>query len=142
MTKSVIFLVEDSMADRMLLEIGFAESGIDVEIIHATDAQMALAALPTFIRPVSCEIILVDLNLPGPLSGLALVQKLRALALAAPIMVWSASTSPRDRQRALDAGATAFMNKPDDFSGMQHLIAVLTPYLFPACQPRTEMVGA
>jgi CheY-like chemotaxis protein len=59
------------------------------------------------------DVIVLDLGLPG-VDGYALAAALRAhpLTAAIPIVVLSAHAYPEDEQRALEAGAAAFLRKP------------------------------
>ena len=47
-------------------------------------------------------------------TGLELCKRLRSLTPATPILFFSAQAFRRDRELALEAGATAYLTKPDD----------------------------
>jgi len=55
--------------------------------------------------------VVCDLVMPG-VSGLEVIQRMRALGLSTPILALSASVSEKSRREALEAGAQAFLGKP------------------------------
>ncbi len=131
MTRPVLFLVEDNPANLLLLDLAFAEYGCAVDVFHVPDGLAALEFLGDPANHARFPVLLIDLNLRGPIMGLALTKGIRVLPCSIPIVVWSGSANPRDRQRSLDAGANAYFGKPSDFGSMHGLIATLAPYLFP-----------
>lgn len=60
------------------------------------------------------DVLVVDRRLPG-LSGLEVVQALRAAGSAVPILVLTALGTVSDRVAGLDAGANDYLVKPFDF---------------------------
>lgn len=57
------------------------------------------------------DFLITDLNLPG-MSGLELLEAVRRRGLALPVVLMTAQATPRLSQRAFDAGAAAFLEKP------------------------------
>lgn len=57
------------------------------------------------------DFLITDLNLPG-MNGLELLDAVRRRGLDLPVVLMTAQATPRLRQRALDAGAAAFLEKP------------------------------
>lgn len=110
--------VRDGMAQ--LLELhGFV-------VVDAADAEQGLAHLHA--DPSGFALILLDLNLPGPIDGGAL----RALLLAdprlrdVPTIVVSASAAPADEGRALHADG--WLSKPYRFD---ELLTMVRRYVVP-----------
>jgi DNA-binding response OmpR family regulator len=103
-----ILVIEDSDSIRHMIEalvrarghevdaVPSGAKGIDSAFTHAPDA------------------ILLDLHLPGSYDGLEVCRRLREAepTRAVPIIVISALTDDASKQRALDAGATAYYTKP------------------------------
>lgn len=60
------------------------------------------------------DVVLLDLMMPGQYDGFAVCQRLRAepLTRKVPIVIISALDDEQSRQRATEAGATAFFTKP------------------------------
>lgn len=80
------------------------------EPIGYVDGEQALADIPKQLP----DLVLLDIRLPGDLSGLDVLQQLRAMPLTAtmPIVIMTAYSAPDITARAMQAGATDFMFKP------------------------------
>lgn len=77
---------------------------------HATD----FASGEEFLGSLSQEIpdcMLLDLHMPG-LSGLEVLEALRQRRINIPAIVITGNTRPDTRQRCLNAGAAAYLEKP------------------------------
>jgi FixJ family two-component response regulator len=68
-----------------------------------------LAELPAF-EP---DCVLLDLNMPG-LGGFETQRRLASISPNVPVVVLTAREEPETRERAMAAGAAAFLNKPVD----------------------------
>jgi DNA-binding response OmpR family regulator len=103
-----ILVVEDSDAIRQMIETLVSARGHQVEAVPtgAKGLESALAQPP--------DAILLDLMLGGSLDGFEVCQKLREAesTRTVPIIVISALTDDASKQRATDAGATAYYTKP------------------------------
>jgi DNA-binding response OmpR family regulator len=103
-----ILVIEDSDSIRHMIEALVRARGHEVEAV-SSGAKGIDSAL---IRPP--DAILLDLCLPGGYDGVDVCRSLRGAepTRAVPIIVISALTDEASKQRALDAGATAFYTKP------------------------------
>jgi DNA-binding response OmpR family regulator len=103
-----ILLVEDSDAIRQMIETLMSARGHQVEAVStgARGLESALAQPP--------DAILLDLMLGGSLDGFEVCRKLREAETTrnVPILVISALTDDGSKQRATEAGATAYYTKP------------------------------
>jgi CheY-like chemotaxis protein len=103
-----ILIVEDSDTIRHMLETLLHAGGHVVEGVASgpKGVESALAATP--------DVILLDLHLRGNYDGWEVCAKLRATesTRAVPIIIISAMTDDASKQRALEAGATAYYTKP------------------------------
>src|SRR5579872_2992992 len=102
-----ILLVED---DELLgdgLRTGLLQDGYTVDWLK--DGLSADQALKT----ESFDLVVLDLGLPK-LSGIAVLQNLRARGLAIPVLILTARESIEDRVKGLDSGADDYLTKPFD----------------------------
>ena len=103
-----ILVIEDSDSVRQMIEALVSARGHEVEAVStgSKGIDSAMAHPP--------DAILLDLHLPGSFDGFSVCRKLREVEAtrAVPIIVISALTDEESKQRALDAGATAFYTKP------------------------------
>ncbi|MBP2227128.1 response regulator [Azospirillum agricola] len=86
----------------------------------AASAEQALASLAAGLQP-EAVLVLSDINMPG-MSGLALLERLRAELPTVPVVMVTAYGDDENRQRALDSGATDLVTKPVDFAALKKLV--------------------
>jgi CheY-like chemotaxis protein len=114
-----ILIVDDSRdaADSLALLLGL--SGHEVRTAH--DGPAALEAAQAF-KPV---VVLLDIELPGGVSGYDLAPRLRQLAgLEKSLLVaLTGYGQEEDKQKALEAGFDAHMVKPTDLDALLALLA-------------------
>src|ERR1700733_4833705 len=103
-----ILVIEDSDSIRHMIEALVSARGHEVEAV-STGAKGIDAAMA---RPP--EGILLDLHLPGAFDGFAVCRALREVdeTRQVPIIIISAMTDDESKERALEAGASAFYTKP------------------------------
>jgi DNA-binding response OmpR family regulator len=103
-----ILVIEDSDSIRHMIETLVRAGGHEVEAV-STGARGIDSALT---RPP--EAILLDMHLPGGFDGVEVCRRLREKEATrrVPIIIISALTDDASKQRALDAGATAYYTKP------------------------------
>jgi CheY-like chemotaxis protein len=103
-----ILVIEDSDSIRQMIEALVSTRGHSVTGVPtgAKGIDAALAHVP--------DAILLDLHLPGSYDGYDVCERLRAnpSTRTVPIIVISAMTDNSSKQRAIEAGATAFYTKP------------------------------
>lgn len=103
-----VLVVEDSRAMRVFVSSILEATG-DYEVVEVDNGFDALRALPRS----DYVLIVTDVNMPD-VSGIELTKFVRANAKykGIPVIVISTDSAGRDLQRALDAGASAFLAKP------------------------------
>lgn len=108
-----LLLVEDEPAFRDALSVGLGREGYDVVL-----AETGAEALKAF-RARRPEVILLDLMLPGAMSGLDVCREIRKES-PVPIIVVTAKDSELDSVVALELGADDYVRKP---FGLRELVA-------------------
>lgn len=113
-----ILIVEDQADTRRLIR--WALEGSQHRLHEAANAATALQ-IAQALRP---DLLLVDVVMPGEIGGLELCAQIRQDPTLADVklVVLSASAAPHERQRALDAGANAFLAKPFSPARLAELI--------------------
>lgn len=109
MGRNKILIIEDDEDMRRALNIRLRASEYDTAF--ASDAVMALSVA----KKEAPDLILLDLGLPGG-DGFVVLDRMKNIASLActPVIVVSARDPKGNQQRALDAGAEAFFQKPVD----------------------------
>src|SRR2546423_5581106 len=106
-TGSTRVLVCDDMADMRLLMRLTLEEEPGFEVVSEADCGDAALASLLESEP---DVALVDLSMPG-MDGFELIPRIRQLAPAVGIVVYTALVSPRVEARALACGADRFLRK-------------------------------
>jgi two-component system cell cycle response regulator DivK len=108
MTRSIL-LIEDNEHNRYLLTFLLERSGYQVRAV--ADGRTALEVARTFVP----TLILLDIQLPL-MDGYAVARALRQNAAldATPIVAVTSYAMAGDREKALAAGCTGYIEKPID----------------------------
>jgi DNA-binding response OmpR family regulator len=109
-----ILVLEDDAALRSVLRDFLSLMGYQIH--EAPD----LASFRTLSKALSCDLILLDLNLPDG-DGLTLLREL-ATASAAPVFVVSGRCDEASRLQALEAGADDYIVKPFNARELEYRI--------------------
>jgi two-component system, OmpR family, response regulator len=127
-----ILVIEDEPGIVDFLERGLSAQGF--EVISALDGDSGLKRALT----EDIDLVVLDMLLPGR-SGLEVLERLREVKPAVPVIVLTALGEVDDRVSGLDAGATDYLTKP--FS-LAELAARIRAQLRVASQvPRTTLDG-
>jgi CheY-like chemotaxis protein len=143
-----ILLVEDNLADIQITRRALRESGLPVELIVVRDGEEAVnyflrqgpfAQSPGWRFP---ELILLDLNLPR-LTGREVLQRIRdnRIYRSVPVVVLTTSRRPEDVRDVYAAGASTYIEKPQDFARFVEVLRTIQSYwldtaLLPPEQPK------
>ena len=101
-----VAIVDDEEQVRKALKRLLVASGFEVES-YASGKEF----LATKHQRADC--VVLDLHMPG-MSGLQVLQELRAAHSALPTVVITAYDEPQTREQCLAAGASAYLRKPLD----------------------------
>lgn len=113
-----LLLIEDDAPLRLSLALRLEGDGYRVD--QATDGEDGLFQASEY--PV--DLAIVDLGLPK-LSGLAVVQQLRAAGRKIPILILTARGSWQDKVTGLEAGADDYLVKPFEYPELAARIKAL-----------------
>jgi DNA-binding response OmpR family regulator len=121
--KPHIVIVEDDPDTLLMIRMNLELVGFVTSL--AADGGTAVRR----VRAEKPDIVLLDLMLPV-LDGWSVLAELGSSRLAPPIVVCSARTGARDRRRAREMGAAAFLPKPfdiDELLGVLRSVLVTQP---------------
>jgi len=107
--RKTILVVDDIVANRaLLLDLLGA---LDFQLQEAETGEVALA----HVAAAKPDLVLLDMIMPG-MDGGEVTSQLRAAPATRelPVVIISASATPEDEERAMKAGANAFLTKPID----------------------------
>lgn len=115
MARKLVVYVEDNPVNFALVH-RILESTGTYEVVRADDGPIGL----TTIAEQRPDLVLLDLDLPT-MHGLEVLRRLKADATLKdiPVIVITASVMQRERLKALEGGAAAFLEKPFDISGLR-----------------------
>ncbi len=99
-----ILYVEDNQANVYLVR----RVALGHEVINHIDGEQAIAS----IKADNPDLILMDIQLAGPMSGLDVVRKLREEGNETPIIAVTAYAMVGDREKCLAAGCNEYLAKP------------------------------
>ena len=105
-----ILIVDDSSAMRAFVRAALEQDvALDTEVIEAGSGFDALRLLPRH----DFDMVILDINMPH-IHGLELISLLRANERyrELPVLVISTESSDRDKQRAMELGASGYLTKP------------------------------
>jgi len=104
-----LLYVEDNPANLMLVEKLIARRS-DMRLMSAGEAKLGIA----LARSHKPEVILMDINLPGGISGIKALKMLQddPLTKHIPVIAISANAMPEDIRKGLEAGFFRYLTKP------------------------------
>lgn len=113
--KKRILVVEDDEEMRSLLKDFFEEDGFEIDSVgNGSEAFRKIAREPF-------DLIITDIRMPG-LTGLDILPGIRKLQPKVSIIVITAFGSEEIHRKALDRGATAYLEKPLLFNKLRTLV--------------------
>jgi putative two-component system response regulator len=101
-----VLIVDDEPAVRQLVAGILTKAGH--RVITAASAEEAVRA----VEAEDVAVVLTDINMPGSISGLELIDALHARRPSLPIIPVTGSADEANLQEALDRGAAGFITKP------------------------------
>ena len=120
--KHKILIVDDDLDDREIIRDAFLTTSQDQEYLFIENGDKLLEYLEGQANDQLPSLILLDLNMPGKDGRETLKElKLNNRYLCIPILVFTTSSSQRDKITAYELGANCFITKPDTFNKLVDL---------------------
>lgn len=122
MAKHKLLLADDSITIQKVVNLTFADEGI--EVISVGDGNAAIEKLAEFTP----DLVMADINMPG-LSGYEICERLRAneATRRIPVILLVGSFEPFDEAEAQRVGANDFLTKP--FQSIRQLVTKVSGLL-------------
>jgi CheY-like chemotaxis protein len=133
-----ILVVEDNPADVLLLKTALQELRPELFVHSVSTGDQALDFVRrqgTFTDAPRCDLILLDLNMPG-MDGHRFLELLRVdyELRHVPVAIWSSSRNNADVVRAYSEGANAYYRKRNDYQETLRLVQVIAQHWFEIAQ--------
>lgn len=114
-----ILMAEDDNDIAELLKVLLQETGYCVE--HVKNGEEVL----TQLKEETYNLLLLDVHMPK-LNGIETIRKLRAENNQIPIVIMTASTHEREREKAIEVGCNAYIVKPIEMAALEEVISEVT----------------
>jgi CheY-like chemotaxis protein len=116
-----IIIVDDDADDREIMKDAFASTGQNLDYVFFESGDGLLEHLQTATNSLP-SLIMLDLNMPGK-DGRETLKEIKAdgQLRSLPIIVFTTSSSHRDKKISYDLGANCFVTKPDTFNKLTDL---------------------
>jgi CheY-like chemotaxis protein len=119
--KSIV-LIDDDHDDAELFREAMSAVAPAVTVTHFNNGRDGLKALSTGDKLP--DLVFLDINLPSFSGWHCLSEIRRQPALQQlPVIMYSTSSLPREKEIARDLGAAGFLTKPDDFNTLKRSLA-------------------
>jgi two-component system, NtrC family, response regulator AtoC len=115
MSGATILLVEDERTLARAMKAFLAEYGYETEV--ATDVEQALGLLGR----ISPDVVFTDVRLPGTLTGIDLLKRIREIDPGIPVIVMTAFGTIEGAVEAVKLGAFDYLKKPVDLEELRLL---------------------
>jgi CheY-like chemotaxis protein len=121
MNCSKVLLIEDDEDDQLIFNDVISEMQGAPECIMAANGLEAITLLNT-MQPLPC-IIFLDLNMPY-ISGFECLEKIKRNDMLAkiPVVIFTTSDSPFDKQKAKDLKADYYLTKTSDLTLLRSML--------------------
>jgi CheY-like chemotaxis protein len=116
-SRKIIIIVDDDADDREIVRDAFMTEAGEHDYLFLDSGDKLLEYLEQNLNSISPSLILLDLNMPGKDGRETLREiKTRKEFISIPTIVFTTSSSQRDKQICYDLGVNCFITKPDTFN--------------------------
>lgn len=122
-----IVIVDDDADDREIIRDAFEVKGNEITYEFIENGDRLMQYLENCSDDVLPTLILLDLNMPGK-DGREVLKEIKnsERLVSIPTIVFTTSSSARDRQMTYSLGANCFITKPDTFNKLVDLANCIT----------------
>jgi CheY-like chemotaxis protein len=126
-----ILIVDDDF--RNIFALTALLERLKLEVISAESGEQGISILK---QTPGVNLVLVDIMMPG-MDGYATMRAMRKLPAGSslPLIAFTAKVARDERQRCIDAGASAYIRKPVDTSELLALLGEWLPAMAPGERP-------
>lgn len=126
-SKHTILIVDDDVDDREILRDAFLALEVHPECIFLENGEKLMDYLEVQPQNGMPSLIMLDLNMPGK-DGRESLRDIKSdkRFQHIPTIVFTTSSSYRDKQAVYDLGANCFVTKPDTFNKLTELTASIS----------------
>ena len=113
-----ILMVDDDPEDRFIIEDAFRQLSSEVVIRFADSGEIAMDLLhKNFLNGTVPRLIVLDLNMPR-MNGTEVLARLKNddRFKAIPMVIYSTSINPLEREKCMELGAHSYITKPISYS--------------------------
>ncbi|WP_121354708.1 response regulator [Flavisolibacter nicotianae] len=125
--KHQILIVDDDADDREIIRDAFMSSVDEQEYVFIENGDKLLEYLENATNGDTPSLIMLDLNMPGKDGRETLKElKMNGRFQHIPTIVFTTSSSQRDKQMVYELGANCFITKPDTFNKLIEMTNSIT----------------
>jgi CheY-like chemotaxis protein len=130
LSHKIILLADDDLDDAEVFAEILTHVDASVKFYHVKNGLEVFAHMKR-MKNQKPAIIFLDINMPE-MSGWQCLSVLKndSLTTDIPVVIYSTSSHHRDKQTAIELGASAFITKPSDYKKLQDLLSVITANLY------------
>lgn len=134
MKNARILLVEDNPTDVLLTRRAFSDMDMDVDMIVASDGEIAMKILKKeeeYAETVLPQLVLLDINLPRK-NGKEVLREIKSCEglKHMPVMMLTTSDADRDVQEAYQAHCNSYTVKPASAKQFREFVRVIEAFWF------------
>jgi CheY-like chemotaxis protein len=127
-TKSSILVVEDNDQDFEIIARIIQRTGL-ADVVRALNGDDGLALLRSPDARSRAALVLLDLHTPGS-DGHDVLREIKSdeALKRIPVIIFTASSNPRDVERCYSKGANSYHIKPLDLGGFETIVLEIANY--------------
>lgn len=121
----VLLLVDDDIDDQQIFAEALGTVDPSIKLVVASNGLEAMHKLNT-TDSMQPDMIFLDLNMPM-MNGKEFLQELKKTESFGhiPVIIYSTSSRPEDREQSLSLGATDFLVKPNNYKSLCEQLRVI-----------------